>query len=74
MNPLKSKRHGTRSSGLRPPPSCVVDGCPEPIAVKKHGLCYAHLRRYYRHGEVGSGKIVKRTKQAPFRPKAKGSV
>lgn len=53
---------------------CAVAGCGRPIVVKKHGLCAAHLQRYYRKKEVGAGKILERVQHRPFRQKAKVSA
>jgi hypothetical protein len=45
---------------------CKVDGCKRLVAVKKHGLCEPHRLRYYRTGEVGSGKIRSYKPHKPF--------
>lgn len=37
-------------------PRCVVVGCTRPMQVKKHGLCFAHGKRYQRHGQLGIGR------------------
>jgi len=45
---------------------CVVAGCTRVAAVKKHQLCKAHLNRFYRTGEVGKGKILKKKIHTPY--------
>lgn len=37
---------------------CSVKGCDRPVKVIKHGLCTAHLSRYYRHGNPGTAKVM----------------
>ena len=37
---------------------CAVKGCERPVKIFKHGLCTAHLLRYYRHGDPGIAKIA----------------
>ena len=37
-------------------PRCAVAGCGRPAQVKKHGLCFAHAKRYQRHGQLGIGR------------------
>lgn len=36
---------------------CSLKGCNRPVKIFKHGLCTAHLLRYYRHGDPGIAKI-----------------
>ena len=36
---------------------CLVKGCNRPVKVQKHGLCMAHVLRYYRTGSVGDAEI-----------------
>lgn len=45
---------------------CIVSGCIREMAIIKHGLCKAHMNRFYVHGEVGDGKIGKRKKHKPY--------
>jgi len=50
--------------------ACCVPGCGRPVAVKKHGLCSAHYKRYWRGGDVREAKIQSRPKPrllAPFK-------
>jgi hypothetical protein len=46
---------------------CSVDGCKRPIAIPKHGLCKAHLNRFYRTGKPGESKIKPRKFHKPYK-------
>jgi len=46
---------------------CQVKGCKRKVRVTKHGLCEAHLRRLYRTGKVGGGKLREYKKREPFK-------
>lgn len=44
---------------------CIINGCSNPINVKKHGLCMAHVKRYYR-GEKVEGRVRSRRSYLPY--------
>lgn len=46
---------------------CSVKGCDRPVKVVKHGLCSAHLQRYYRHNEPGSPRIAEKKVHVGYR-------
>lgn len=32
---------------------CKVSGCPHPVKLLKHGLCWGHYKRYLKNGTPG---------------------
>lgn len=47
--------------------TCLIKGCPAPVAVRKHGLCRVHVQRFYRTGVPGPALIRRHRALAPFR-------
>jgi hypothetical protein len=45
---------------------CKIKGCDGKVAVFKHGLCWPHMQRYYRHGDVGNLPLRKHKIRKPF--------
>lgn len=61
-----SKRRAAAARMKKPAGKCRLTGCIEPVSVKKHGLCVAHVARLYRTGDVGSAEIRSRRSLRPF--------
>ncbi len=49
------------------PKRCAIQGCTNPVAVRKHGLCWGHVKRYYRTGVPGPVAIRKSRKVPAFK-------
>jgi len=47
---------------------CAAPGCPRPVVIKKHQLCWAHARRYYRTGSIGTAPIQAKKRSRNLRP------
>lgn len=47
---------------------CCLQGCNNPIAVRKHQLCRPHYARYVNHGpmDINSVPLQVKTKHKPF--------
>jgi hypothetical protein len=46
---------------------CKIDGCKRKIAIKKHGLCRAHVARYYKWGTCSTEiPVMKYGKKQPY--------
>jgi len=46
---------------------CCIKDCKNPVKIKKHRLCNAHVRRLYVHGTVGTKPVNKRKTHEPFK-------